>query len=101
MVNAIFDDLNSQTRDRWAYRDTGVWEAARNADVSEREQKKGICHKVFDKEPFQSNVEAQITVARFELYCNELNTACGLLLGKLPLTRRWASSSLSRTIRPG
>jgi len=33
--------------------------------------------------------------------CNEFNTACGSLLGKLPLTRRAASSSLSTRIRPG
>ncbi len=33
--------------------------------------------------------------------CNELSTACGSLLGKLPLTRRAASSSLSTRIRPG
>ena len=33
--------------------------------------------------------------------CNEFNTACGSLLGKLPLTRRAASSSLSSRIRPG
>ena len=33
--------------------------------------------------------------------CNELNTARGSLLGKLPLTRRAASSSFSNRIRPG
>jgi hypothetical protein len=30
MVQATFDDLNPQTRDRWAYPDTGVWDADRN-----------------------------------------------------------------------
>ena len=30
MVQAIFDDLNPQTRERWAYPDTGVWDAERN-----------------------------------------------------------------------
>ena len=29
-VNAIFDDLNPDTRDRWAYPDTGAWDAERN-----------------------------------------------------------------------
>lgn len=30
MVQASFDDLNPETRDRWAYPDTGVWDAERN-----------------------------------------------------------------------
>lgn len=30
MVQATFDDLNPETRDRWAYPDTGVWDADRN-----------------------------------------------------------------------
>lgn len=30
MVQATFDDLNTQTRQRWAYADTGVWDADRN-----------------------------------------------------------------------
>ena len=30
MVQAIFDDLNPETRDRWAYPDTGVWDPERN-----------------------------------------------------------------------
>jgi hypothetical protein len=30
MVQAIFDDLNPQTRQRWAYPDTGEWDAERN-----------------------------------------------------------------------
>lgn len=30
MVQAIFDDLNPDTRDRWAYPDTGTWDAERN-----------------------------------------------------------------------
>jgi hypothetical protein len=30
MVQAIFDDLNPATRDRWAYPDTGVWDPDRN-----------------------------------------------------------------------
>jgi hypothetical protein len=30
MVQAIFDDLNPTTRGRWAYPDTGVWDADRN-----------------------------------------------------------------------
>lgn len=30
MVQAIFDDLNPQTRSRWAYPDTGVWDPERN-----------------------------------------------------------------------
>lgn len=29
-VNAIFDDLNPDTQDRWAYPDTGRWDAERN-----------------------------------------------------------------------
>ena len=29
-VNATFDDLNTDTRDRWAYPDTGTWDAERN-----------------------------------------------------------------------
>jgi len=29
-VQGIFDDLNPQTRKRWAYRDTGVWNPERN-----------------------------------------------------------------------
>ena len=29
-VNAIFDDLNPDTRDRWAYPDTGTWDPERN-----------------------------------------------------------------------
>jgi hypothetical protein len=29
-VQGIFDDLNPETRSRWAYPDTGVWDAARN-----------------------------------------------------------------------
>ncbi|HVL56286.1 MAG TPA: hypothetical protein VM491_07265 [Burkholderiaceae bacterium] len=29
-VNAIFDDLNPDTRDRWAYPDTGQWDPERN-----------------------------------------------------------------------
>ena len=32
MVQGIFDDLNPETRDRWAYPDTGRWDAARNTD---------------------------------------------------------------------
>jgi hypothetical protein len=32
MVQAIFDDLNPQTRERWAYPDTGVWDPERNVD---------------------------------------------------------------------
>jgi hypothetical protein len=32
MVNATFDDLNPDTRDRWAYPDTGVWDPERNTD---------------------------------------------------------------------
>lgn len=31
MVQAIFDDENPETRHLWAYPDTGVWDAARNA----------------------------------------------------------------------
>ncbi|MFB3880751.1 MAG: hypothetical protein ACE149_05780 [Armatimonadota bacterium] len=30
MVQAIFDDLNPETRSMWAYPDTGVWDAERN-----------------------------------------------------------------------
>ena len=30
MVQGIFDDLNSETAKRWAYRDTGKWDAERN-----------------------------------------------------------------------
>ncbi len=30
MVQAIFDDLNPDTRQRWAYPDTGVWDPDRN-----------------------------------------------------------------------
>ena len=30
MVQATFDDLNPDTRDRWSYPDTGVWDAERN-----------------------------------------------------------------------
>ncbi|MGE3819761.1 MAG: hypothetical protein AB7I30_10015, partial [Isosphaeraceae bacterium] len=30
MVQATFDDLNPETRGRWAYPDTGVWDAERN-----------------------------------------------------------------------
>jgi hypothetical protein len=30
MVQAIFDDLNPETRDLWAYPDTGRWDAERN-----------------------------------------------------------------------
>jgi hypothetical protein len=30
MVQATFDDLNSETRDQWAYPDTRVWDADRN-----------------------------------------------------------------------
>jgi hypothetical protein len=32
MVQGIFDDLNPETRDRWAYKDTGRWDAERNTD---------------------------------------------------------------------
>ena len=32
MVQGIFDDLNPETRDRWAYPDTGTWDADRNTD---------------------------------------------------------------------
>lgn len=32
MVQGIFDDLNPDTRDRWAYPDTGKWDANRNTD---------------------------------------------------------------------
>jgi hypothetical protein len=30
MVQGVFDDLNPATRDRWAYPDTGKWDAERN-----------------------------------------------------------------------
>ena len=30
MVQAIFDDTNPATRDRWAYPDTGAWDPERN-----------------------------------------------------------------------
>jgi len=30
MVQATFDDLNPETRDRWAYPDTGLWDPERN-----------------------------------------------------------------------
>ena len=30
MVQGIFDDLNPETRDRWAYPDTGAWDPERN-----------------------------------------------------------------------
>ena len=30
MVQATFDDLNPETRDRWAYPDTGRWDPERN-----------------------------------------------------------------------
>jgi len=30
MVQGIFDDLNAETVNRWAYPDTGVWDAERN-----------------------------------------------------------------------
>jgi hypothetical protein len=32
MVQGILDDLNPQTRDRWAYPDTGRWDPDRNTD---------------------------------------------------------------------
>ncbi len=32
MVQATFDDLNPATRARWAYPDTGVWDAERNVE---------------------------------------------------------------------
>jgi hypothetical protein len=32
MVQATFDDLNPDTRARWAYPDTGVWDPERNTD---------------------------------------------------------------------
>jgi hypothetical protein len=32
MVQGIFDDLNPETRDRWAYPDTGRWDPERNTD---------------------------------------------------------------------
>ena len=30
MAQGIFDDLNPETRRRWAYPDTGVWDPGRN-----------------------------------------------------------------------
>src|SRR5688572_2349503 len=30
MVQATFDDLNPETAKRWAYKDTGAWDAERN-----------------------------------------------------------------------
>jgi hypothetical protein len=30
MVQAVFDDLNPETAQRWAYPDTGMWDADRN-----------------------------------------------------------------------
>lgn len=33
MVQGIFDDLNPETRGRWAYPDTGRWDAERNTRV--------------------------------------------------------------------
>ena len=32
MVQGIFDDLNPETSDRWAYEDTQEWDADRNTD---------------------------------------------------------------------
>lgn len=32
LVQGIFDDLNPKTRDKWAYKDTGKWDAERNTD---------------------------------------------------------------------
>lgn len=32
LVQGIFDDLNPETRDRWAYKDTGKWDPERNTD---------------------------------------------------------------------
>lgn len=32
VVQGIFDDLNPKTRDKWAYKDTGKWDAERNTD---------------------------------------------------------------------
>ena len=32
MINGIFDDANPATRSRWAYPDSGVWDANRNTD---------------------------------------------------------------------
>ena len=32
MIQATFDDLNPDTRDRWAYPDTGKWDPDRNTD---------------------------------------------------------------------
>ena len=34
MVQAVFDDLNPATRPRWAYPDTGRWDAERNVQES-------------------------------------------------------------------
>jgi hypothetical protein len=31
-ANALFDDRNPETRERWAYPDTGVWDPERNTD---------------------------------------------------------------------
>ncbi len=30
MINGIFDDLNAESREQWAYPDTGTWDAERN-----------------------------------------------------------------------
>lgn len=32
MVQGVFDDLNPETRSRWVYPDTGVWDPRRNTD---------------------------------------------------------------------
>jgi hypothetical protein len=32
VVQGIFDDLNPETRERWAYKDTGKWDPERNTD---------------------------------------------------------------------
>lgn len=32
LVQGIFDDLNPETRERWAYKDTGKWDPERNTD---------------------------------------------------------------------
>jgi hypothetical protein len=32
LVQGVFDDLNPETRDRWAYKDTGKWDAERNTN---------------------------------------------------------------------
>src|SRR5690349_10817306 len=32
MINGIFDDLNPETRQQWAYPDTGEWDAERNVN---------------------------------------------------------------------